>query len=245
MKDKYTGDIGDFAKIILLNELSSIDKLILGINWYYNNRAYNYEKNQKDGKHVQYLLNDTKDLKKYAIDIYQSLSKIIQHEDRKVENLFRLIKIRKNHHFCDFIPDKRQRVQWIASSLTQLSNANLIFLDPDNGICYNDNNGNVKHVMQKEIVQMFQAGKSIVVYNHSDRKNKNDYLEKFKTISGKLYPEPCKIFILRASLYSARDYVFFLQDSLLDLIESKLFAIEKNYPDLFKLSIIKNKTKIL
>lgn len=236
MKDKYTGDIGDFVKIILLNELSSISNTTLGINWYYNKRKYSYEKNQKDGKHIDYLLNDKKGIKKYAPTIYQSLQEIIQNKNRKIKNLFGLIN--SNLHFYKEVPNKNKRTQWINDSLNELSTANLIFLDPDNGICYDDKNGNVKHVLQKEIVQMYQAGKSLFIYNHVDRKSHDEYLEKFKTISGKLNPKPNKIFILRASLLSARDYAFFVHDTFQNVIERKLIETERKFPALFKLSVL-------
>lgn len=238
MKDKYTGDIGDFAKIILLNELASIKEVTLGINWYYNNRLYSYEKTQEDGKHIHYLMDDKKGLKKYAPDLYQNLLEIVHRNDRKIKNLFGLIHTDSNYHFCDEVPNKSARNQWINNSLSKLALSNLIFLDPDNGICYSDKNGNAKHVFQSEIAQMFQAGKSLVIYNHSDRQRREYYFGKFTSIAEKLRLKSTKIFILRASLFSARDYVFFLHEGIYTAIEEKLIYIEKQYPHLFKLLMI-------
>jgi len=238
MKDKYTGDIGDFAKIILLNELASLKDITLGINWYYNNRVYSYEKNQEDGKYIQYLMNDKKGLKKYEPDLYQNLLEIVQRDERKIKNLFGLIHTDTNYHFDDEVPNKSNRAQWIEDSLHKLSPTNLIFLDPDNGISYNDTNGNAKHVLQSEIEQIFEAGKSVVIYNHSDRQRREYYFGKFTTIAKRLCLKSTKIFILRASLFSARDYVFFLHEGIQTAVEEKLIYIEKQYPNLFKLLVI-------
>ncbi len=233
MKDKYTGDIGDFAKIILLNEINSVKNVILGINWYYHNREYCYEKKQIDGKHIDYLRNDRKNLKRYEPKVYQKLLSIIEKDGRKVENIFELINVQANHHYKVDVPNKNNRNQWINDSLEKLSVSNLLFLDPDNGIAYDDKYGNVKHVLQKEIVQLYNSGKSLIIYNHKDRKSEKQYRNKFTAVSTKLVPKPKNIYVLRASMNSVRDYVFFLHEPIEKVVKRKLEQIQKTYSDLF------------
>lgn len=245
MKDRYTGDIGDFAKIILLNEINSIENVNLGINWYYNNREYSYEKKQDDGKHIDYLKSDSKNLRQYAPNLYRNLLSIIDKDDRKIENLFDLINIRADHHFKVDIPYKSKRYQWISDSLDKQSEQNLLFLDPDNGIAYNDRNGNVKHVLQREIIQMYNSGKSLIIYNHRDRKSEKQYLNKFITVSSKLTPRPKYVYVLRASINSVRDYVFFLHEPIEKELKKKFEQIQEKYSDLFTKIKYLNKNFVL
>ena len=51
MQDRYTGDIGDFAKYGLLRAL--IGKRKLGVAWY----LFPDENHNADGKHINYLEN--------------------------------------------------------------------------------------------------------------------------------------------------------------------------------------------
>ena len=235
MKDKYTGDIGDYAKIILLNELATVEKVNLGVNWYYNNREYGYEKKQLDGKHIDYLKSDKKGISFYEPNLYQKLIDITENNARKVDSLFGLIKIDSNQHFKIDVPYKNRRKQWVNDSIEKLHSSNLIFLDPDNGICYNDKGGKVKHVLQSEIIDMYNSNKSLVIYNHRDRKTNTEYFDKFKAIAYKLNPKPNSVYILRASLNSVRDYVFYLHNSIQKEVEDKLHEIVKVYPKLFTL----------
>ena len=67
MQDRYAGDIGDFAKLLLLKEFSSVfrkqfgdtQKSGIGIVWYRCNPAeVDGKKAHKDGGSVEYLLED-------------------------------------------------------------------------------------------------------------------------------------------------------------------------------------------
>ena len=54
MQDKYAGDIGDYGKFILLNQVlqAAGNNSKLGINWY---RIVHQELNNNDGRHIDYL----------------------------------------------------------------------------------------------------------------------------------------------------------------------------------------------
>ena len=64
MKDRYTGDVGDFGKYGLLNEIYKIsdEKVRLGLNWYYVTRE---ERKTGDGRHIDYLNDDNPNSRNY------------------------------------------------------------------------------------------------------------------------------------------------------------------------------------
>jgi len=79
MQDRYVGDVGDFGKYGLLNEIckKSNGSVRLGINWFYVTRE---EKQRGDGRHISYLSDENKDSKKYAVcfpDLYDKLKGVV------------------------------------------------------------------------------------------------------------------------------------------------------------------------
>lgn len=135
MRDEYVGDIGDFGKFILLNELSALcgDNHKIGINWYYNicpTPAFRYLSN-----------GNLSELTDMAGVLFTQLKNI--HENR----MPRLLDINKGKVIPEFkfysaaipypkiINDREgARNQWFKDSHKDLREINIVFLDPDNGI---------------------------------------------------------------------------------------------------------------
>jgi hypothetical protein len=106
------------------------------------------------------------------------------------------------------------RRQWFDRSLSVLHDCDVLFFDPDNGLEVKSapisHAKACKYVMYEEIAKAYQAGKSLIIYNHCDRSDKQTYMSRFKKIADAV-GRPLKFPILRFNRYSVRDYVFVLQ----------------------------------
>lgn len=228
MKDKYTGDVGDFGKYVMLNELckQSNFSIRLGVNWYYTT---NHEKN-RDGGHIEYLNHTDKNSKEfrncfpYLYDNLQTIVKngrnINQIEKSRIlpdntifySNPLPLEKIREN------------RELWFKKSLEMLKDADIIFLDPDTGIQLdskkNKQINSIKYAFTDEIKEYYEKGKSLIVYNHRDHSKKSEYDNKIFGIRD--YINPNGILVLRFKKYSVRDYIFLIQEKHQDLINETI-----------------------
>ncbi len=92
MQDKYVGDVGDFGKYLLLLSICSPDEsdkkpLQLGINWY--KVECGVENDEKDGKYINYLINDNFNLKQccspYSQELYIKLDEEVLFRNLKPE----------------------------------------------------------------------------------------------------------------------------------------------------------------
>ncbi|HOZ14245.1 MAG TPA: hypothetical protein PK784_05615 [Tenuifilaceae bacterium] len=232
MKDKYTGDIGDFTKILLLKKIALINGVRLGINWYFNAKEYAYEKKQCDGKHTNFLLSQSQ-LKNTDERLFYSLLDIIKKEQRDVEKLHGLIPNGNVLFYKKQVPYRKTRESWVRESIIDLNNSNLIFLDPDNGIAYSDRTGNVKHVFHADIITYYDEKKSLIIYNHKDRYNEEKYKSKINAIIEKLSPQP-NIYVLRTRLYSVRDYIFIIRPESVPITHKTIDDICLKYPNVFE-----------
>jgi hypothetical protein len=89
LQDKYTCDIGDFGKFILLNELRKLNEgsIRLGVNWYYTNKA---EKVSGDGRHLKYLNSQNPKNKNFEVcspKLYFQLKKIVEANKRYIAEI--------------------------------------------------------------------------------------------------------------------------------------------------------------
>ncbi len=180
MQDKYVGDIGDFGKYALLRFLANGD-VVLGIVWY---RTTAEDKSQ-DGMLVQYLFSqkEAKSLGDCDAELFNTLRRLVESKDRRV------VSIRERGIFpgstvfyeepLDFalvLPRARPeaRTTWCQNSLKKVDQAQLVFLDPDNGLALNERKKyrktGPKYVFLDELRQYLSQGKSLIVYCHQDRR---------------------------------------------------------------------------
>jgi len=146
MQDRYVGDVGDFGKYGLLNEIckKSNGGTRLGINWFYYVTREEKQKRDK-GRRFDYLNDENKDSKKYAAcfrDLYNELKGIVDSR-RSIGEIEKGLILPKETIFyskplpySSVNPSEREeeRKNWFKVSLSQLKSADIIFLDPDNGI---------------------------------------------------------------------------------------------------------------
>lgn len=183
MQNRYAGDIGDFGKFLLLKLLKS-KNIKLGINWYLVLK----EEQNKDGKKTEYLKNSKYTQADEALA--SQLSKIVNSENRGVKLIedSNVLPEGTIYYSEETKQGKELRENWFKQSLTELKNADLIFLDPDNGMevksCPSKGRKkSIKYVFCDEVKEYYKNGKSILIYQHATREkleeHKNGWAERF------------------------------------------------------------------
>ena len=248
MQNRYVGDIGDFGKYALLRALSgfckspsSSQRLHLGIAWY----LYPDESHNSDGKYTDYLNPTQANRVRFrACDpqVYDALQGVVDTGNRNVSA------IRDSHIFLgDTVyhenslsysqglsrPNRQAaREKWLGDALEVTANADLVFLDPDNGISATADRyrkTGPKYVYVDDLEKFAQRGQSLVVYHHLSRqgtaeqqiKRVSDYLRE----SLYLVEPPTA---LRYRRGTARVYFLIAQPAHKPIIEKNLSSFLKS-----------------
>lgn len=235
MRDEYVGDVGDFGKYILLNKLRELSngKINLGVNWYYNTKQ---EKHSSDGRYTNYVDPSYRNADRYkrcSPDIYEQLRAIVDEKQRKISEIEdRQILFDGTIFYSKPLPwefnspseRENKREDWFKDSLKKLGDADIVFLDPDNGIQTSNVRKTkaeaVKYVFSDEIDQYYNGKKTVIIYNHRDRTPQEKYEERFIALQKLVQPR-----VLRFKRFSVRDYIFLPQEhhqKLIDELINKL-----------------------
>lgn len=211
MKNQYAGDVGDYTKLGILRGLEKVG-LSIGLNWYLTPDESELSKTFTDGKHTKFLKYDCDTPDK---ELHCALKKIGLSDKRTVIRLERA-KLFKNALFWNKMLEAQNRDKWHLEALKKLHNQDVIFLDPDNGLEVKSTNpysknGN-KYTTYKEAADYYVQGATVIIYNHRDRKPEEDYLKRFYQFKEMEETKNAKMFYLRASRYSVRDYLFLVQE---------------------------------
>lgn len=184
MQNRYTGDIGDFGKLGLLRALRA-SGLTIGVNWY----LVPNESHNDDGRYVQYLKDDS--FRQCDEELWMMLNRIVSKQ--------RNVSMIQNAQLLDaiYFPDildfsgkskakrKADRELWHAKALTTLSESDLVFVDPDNGLLVPSAAGTRKenkYVTPDEIADYYKQGSSVVYYQHKARVTDSVYAERHREL---------------------------------------------------------------
>ncbi|WP_010187972.1 hypothetical protein [Sphingomonas sp. PAMC 26605] len=177
MQDRYIGDAGDYAKFSLLNSLTSGGESLipLGVLWY----RFPDETHNGDGRHISYL--GQPEIALRSPEVHAMLADLVASGRRTIAAAQGRGILPANTLFFSALVLKKgtpaerasYRAAWFKRGLRNLAEADLIFFDPDNGIETPalDRRGLKagKYVFWSEIEQAWDAGKSLVIYNHLNR----------------------------------------------------------------------------
>jgi hypothetical protein len=208
MKNQYVGDVGDFCKYGLLRALFNNSYLKLGVNWYFNGTD-----NKPVGRHTAYLDKSNsigEKLKKCDESLYNKLYRIVKIENKRDIRRIEQTKILREDtiFFANNLDDFEERGRWHRMALKILEKADVIFLDPDNGI--NTNNSNITcDASINEIKDYFRQGQTVIVYNQRSHQKDDVYEKRFQISRREL--SGCIFRRLRARRGTARDFCFFIQ----------------------------------
>lgn len=210
MQDRYAGDVGDYGKIGLLKCLQT-HGFTIGVNWYRVPTLDSEKKNdgtykQQDGKYLvppQMMECDPK-----LADI---LTNIAQSKNRSVAEIQKADLVPGAIYFDDFLT-LECRHEWHEKALKRFKDADLVFMDPDNGLLVKSvgksSARSIKYVFYEEVKDFIDAGKSVLVYNHRCRKPEKKY---FDDIKDRLYANvKINIDLIQTITFSkgtTRDYI--------------------------------------
>lgn len=169
VQDRYAGDIGDFGKFALLRALAPGRRL--GICWY---RTDGSGESNNDGRHLAYLRRPDR-FRQLDPECFDALGSFV--EDfradrcrRAIESLEALALLPSDSLFhgklCPGLPVARQ--DWAARMVKSMEGANLIFLDPDNGL-----EGaalSPKSTAIADLVALRRSGRALLLYHHQSRR---------------------------------------------------------------------------
>ena len=211
MQDRYAGDIGDFIKLGLLRAISRDRKL--GVAWY----RFPDESHNDDGRHVSYLENPSR-FASADPELFQHLRNVVR-DARSINSLLPAIPDAVCFDDCldlAAVP-ARQRRDWRKAWFTRanevLSECDVVFADPDNGIVDDSDWRKGRAVFGKQIpleeVKVFADGRCAVIYHHNTRRRGGHDLEVDHWLSEIDMPG----IAVRATAYSPRTFFVINPDS--------------------------------
>ena len=195
MQNKYAGDVGDFGKHGLLRFLSGmtagddLGPLSLGVIWYlvHDERHGNdANKVSADGNHTEYLTRtpkyDRAVFRDCDPDLWEMLRDLVFREARCVhcvEGAGILPDDTRYFNAMLYFPTymrrparEEMRESWLTAAHRKVKGADLVFVDPDNGIFSEDKmylKDGIKHVYLADLQALWNRGQSLVVYHQLGR----------------------------------------------------------------------------
>lgn len=158
MQDRYAGNIGDFGKLALLRCL--MEGRRLAVCWYLTNGERDDERN---GRSFDYLTRPG-EFRHLAPDIFDALSTISAQSCVGSRNVAALeasgLLPGAVFHRTEVPRPLALRRQWGDELVTAVGDADLVFLDPDNGI--QGNRLSPKHVALSELAALRKQNRMIV-----------------------------------------------------------------------------------
>lgn len=207
MQDAYVGDIGDYGKYGLLRNIRNTS-LHIAINWYRVNLTSINK--QKDGKYINYL-SQPELYRKYDAKLFDELHRIVINEqNRKIEEV-EAIDIGGSFFFSKAISQNREL--WHRDGLSETQKADIVFLDPDNGLATKKMMGNKsyseKHVLWNELKDYYDRGQSVILYQHRPQMTKRDIVIEQIVDFDKTYLKADMLLGLEFPKFTNRYYFFF------------------------------------
>jgi hypothetical protein len=172
MQNRYAGDIGDFVKISLLQHLGLGRRL--GVAWY----LFPDEEHNADGRHIAYLR--APELWRHLNpDLFDLVAAVVTKE-RTVFGLHQAF-APGTLFAAEPMPVGRMsgierckaRSSWFSRTVNAVEGAEIVFMDPDNGLTTDDPHRRRNPSFGKQIplseVRALSAGRTAVVYHHNSR----------------------------------------------------------------------------
>ena len=227
MQNRYVADIGDFGKIGLLRKLQETGCSI-GVNWYITPD----ENHNTDGCFTDYLKHDS--FRNYDSILYEALKKIVDNKKRNVQEIqnagiLNAVYYSEELSFKGRTKTERAVIRdiWHKAALKALSNIDIVFLDPDNGIITSSTTESPKsnkYVLTEELINYYNQGSSIVYYQHKARKRDEFYINQHLMLISNSHLKNAGGLLLKFQKTSHRYYGFIIQPKHEKLINE---AVEK------------------
>lgn len=224
MQNRYTADIGDFGKFLLLRYLFNHTGYKLKQVWY----LYPDESHNSDGLHTNYF----EKVKNQDIFLEEQFKYILKHDLRSVKTLEECELIHCDY-FGEFVTQNKEslvfRKAWLDRAIDFIEKTDYTFVDPDNGIATqlikNEDTKDIKlldfnsfsqkskagkYIFMDEIKAYYERSRCVIVYHHLNRTMSHD--TQIKILQSKLSEGFFKVLAIKHKPYSPRVYFFILKD---------------------------------
>lgn len=174
LQNRYVGDIGDYLKLGILRGLSPGHRL--GVAWW----LYPDESHNRDGRHIDYLQRPYQ-WRRFDPVLFDALTEIVTSNRRDVRalegaSLLPGALLASELILTDLPASRRRQVrhEWFARTLNALAGADLVFVDPDNGLepsgfSYGSSKAG-KSVLLSELQELARPDRCLIVYHHHTRR---------------------------------------------------------------------------
>lgn len=175
VKHQFVGDISDYRKYALLRALSADGANRIGVCW-----MLTPDDGSTDGNKLAYLQQPER-YQRFDPALFDILAHAASEPDRR-----RLQTIEDNgaiagaRYFNDMLPQPvAERAAYMADCRARFTEADLVFFDPDNGLEVSLPKGrrnSSKYLYLDEAATFYEAGKSVLVYQHFPRVERKAFL---------------------------------------------------------------------
>lgn len=163
MRDQYAGDVSDVIKFAFLRALAGKDRT-LGVAWYY---VHGHD-GRSDGRHLEW--HDETAWRALDGELHAGLATLPERSVAALEQA--MIWPKGALFYREPMPPRVERHAWGIRKRSALDGADILFLDPDNGI----GGETEKHATFTEIRLLRKPGRAIVFITFPGRSMKHDVL---------------------------------------------------------------------
>lgn len=178
MKNQYFGDINDYRKYGLLRALQTSGQTSLLVAW-----MLTPDDGGRDGAFRSYLQQPEK-WKRFDPGLYDGLVRLVQSSSAPAVSLIESSSLLpRTSYYSEVVPGSREgRHHWREGLLHTARGADLVFLDPDNGIEVPSvpigRKRSSKYVAWNEIEGIWNAGCSLLIYQHFCRECRDAFVRR-------------------------------------------------------------------
>ena len=160
MQNRYAGDIGDFGKFGLWKAVEQ-QGLSVGVNWYFTSPGQREVSRDDGNKPIDEIYAGCDEI------LFSELRRIFEMPDRSIQELENRKLLRNAVYYQEPVKIGAARQQWHTEALETLACADVIFLDPDNGLITRKTGKAsqyaVKYIMDDEIRAYLESGKAVIL----------------------------------------------------------------------------------
>jgi len=184
MKNQYFGDFGDYQKFSLLKILRDVGGLKIAVHW-----MKTADDLSSDGNKIKYLEN-VGVWRKYDEGVFDFLKGHVAARRRDLRLYERSSHASGIRFINDHIEDPSRRLAMLVA-IAKDKESDLIFFDPDNGIEVASTNKKTlhKYVLWSDMEAALSSGKSVLVYQHFSRQNREAFIKGKKQELQKRFPK--------------------------------------------------------
>lgn len=178
MKDQYFGDINDYRKYGLLRAINDASALRTLVAW-----MLTPNDGSTDGKFTDYL-DKPNAWRTHDPELFDGLNSIMSNSSpRSVSQIEDTNLLPGAEYHSNIVPESATyRAAWFQSLLGASSTAELVFLDPDNGLeiqsCPYGRKKSPKFAYWREVEALWRSGKSLLVYQHFIREKRPQFVQR-------------------------------------------------------------------